>query len=94
MTSTGDQLIPASDMKAAYDRMPTSKKAIFQLNNATHGSIRSDTCAQMQSAGAIQLTNSRAFLENDRLNTLLAGAGAIQSGTAYTYCEYPSFSTP
>ena len=94
VTSTGDMLIPASNMKAAYDKMPSREKAIFQLNNATHGSIRSNTCAQMQSAGAIRLTNARAFLENDRLNSLLAGAGAIQTGTAYTYCEYSSFSTP
>jgi hypothetical protein len=93
VTSTGDMLVPAADMKRAYDRMPTQEKAIFQLNNATHGSIRSNTCAQMQSAGAIRLTNPRAFLETDRLNLLL-GAGAVQTGTAYTYCEYSSFSTP
>jgi len=93
VTSTGDMLVPAADMKRAYDRMATREKAIFQLDNATHGSIRSNTCAQMQSAGAIRLGNTRAFLENDRLNLLL-GASAVQTGTAYTYCEYASFSTP
>jgi dienelactone hydrolase len=101
VTSTGDQLIPAADMKSAYNEMPTRDKAIFQLNNATHGSIRSNTCAEMQSAGAVQVSNlalnppqpTRAFLEINRLNSLLS-ASAVPTGTAYTYCEYSSFTTP
>jgi dienelactone hydrolase len=93
VTSTGDQLVSPLAMKQAYDEMPTREKAIFQLDNATHGSIRSNTCDEMQAAGAVRLTNPQAFLENDRLIRLL-GPGAISTGTAYTYCEYPSFSTP
>ena len=91
MTSSGDKLVPAANMKAAYDKMPTHQKAIFQLNNATHNSAGSNKCAQMQAAGAIRTGNPRAFLEESRLSTMLSG---LIAGTAYTFCEYPHFTTP
>jgi dienelactone hydrolase len=91
VTSTGDQLIPASLMKQAYDLMPSQNKGLFQLDNAVHLAVGSDLCDQMQAAGAIRLTNPRAFMENAYMNFMLRNP---VSGTAYNFCDYSAFSTP
>jgi len=89
-----DQNSPQTVSEDAFAKISSADKLFVAIPNATHRSVDSTYCAQLQSAAAHAKSDPNAILDLHTVGLIAASAPGFLSGKAVHYCAPSYFTSP